>query len=738
MDKIKVKEDNSAEVARDQVAHWKGQIESSLKREKEWRKDARSCVKGYEARRTISFNMLYSNTETLGPALYSSTPKPAVMRRYKNDDDKVAKEAAEVLNRSLNYQMDTNGDSCSDFDDLMDDLVLAALVPGRGQVWYRYEPKMSLRMPALPMLEMREDGQTPKPQPPVQQVEDEYLNRELVPWDLYTQGFARQWKDVPWVARCHILTKDELIAQFKEHGGKVTCAAPETFDEDRVNGSEQGEEETKGAPPSACVWEIWDKVTRKVWFIAESYADAPLLVEDDPLGLSGFFPCPKPLIFTKQLSGLIPQTLYAYYKEQAEELETVSVRLRGLIRAMRIRGMYSALIDDIARVLDAEENTLIPITNAAAFEGGLKDSVWLVPIKDYVPVIQELWMQREQLKKVIYELTGISDIIRGSTVASETATAQDIKSKWGTLRLQTMQKRVQKYARTMLRIESEIMCKHFDQKKFQEMTDMELPTNEQKQQVQDAMAQTSQVAQMNGQPPEPPDPQVQKMLALPSWEEVLGFLKNNVLRSFRLDIETDSTLAESIRADQEEVTSMLTGVTQLIQGLTPAVQGGFLSFETAKGILVGVVRRFRLGSDLEGALDAAQAPPPPAEEAGKVEAQKAAVEQQKMQMQQQQQQQEMAMQQAQEDRQFALAEQKLDMEARQMEMQLKKAEMDQKMAFMQQEFELKQAEHAMKLREMELKADLAEKQVLGKLAVIEMQTQAAKTKAEAPAASKGE
>jgi hypothetical protein len=720
--------DQAAEKKRSQVQFWLKQIDESLLREEDWRKAGKDCVTMYEARKDISFNMLYANTETLSPALYSSTPKPAVMRRYKNEEDLVAKIGAEILNRALTYQMDTNGDAVNDFDELMEDIVLSGLVPGRGVVWYRYDAKFEQAAPALNVLEERDGGKAITPTPPVRKVVDEDILRELVPWDQYTQGFARQWRDVPWVARCHNLTKDELMAQFPECGAKVVCTSAEPEDTHQHKGSHA----ESGAPQTAAVWEIWDKTTKTVWFVSSGYAEGPMKQESDPLKLSGFFPCPRPLSFTRQLSGLVPQTLYEYYRAQAEELEAVTKRLKGLIQAMRIRGMYNALIDDIAQLLDSEENTLMPITSAGALEGDLQRAIWLVPIQDYVPVIQELWTQREQLKKVIYEMTGISDIIRGSTVASETATAQGIKSKWGTLRLQTMQGRVKRLAREMLRMESEIMCGHFGKAKFKAMTDTHLLTNEEREQLQQGLQAEAQSAMLAGEQPQPPNPQVLRALKSPTWEDVLKFLKNDMLRMFRLDIETDSTLADSIRADQEEMTAMLTAVTQLIQGLTPAVQGGFLGFETAKGILVGVARRFRLGSDLETALDSAQAPPPPAEEAGKAEAQQAAVAQQKQQMEMQAKQAEDARVQAQEDRQAEMAEKQLDMQMKQQQMALDSQRM-------QQDMEYAAAEHQMKMRELQLKSELAEKQVLGKLAVIEAQTQAAKVKAATPAPeSKGE
>ena len=71
---------------------------------------------------------------------------------------------------------------------------------------------------------------------------------------------------------------------------------------------------------------------------------------------------------------------------------------------------------------------------------------------------------REDIKGQIYEITGISDIIRGQTAASETATAQQIKGQYAGLRLKSMQETVALFASELLRIKAQIVCtKYQDQ-----------------------------------------------------------------------------------------------------------------------------------------------------------------------------------------------------------------------------------------------------------------------------------
>jgi len=81
-----------------------------------------------------------------------------------------------------------------------------------------------------------------------------------------------------------------------------------------------------------------------------------------------------------------------------------------------------------------------------------------VPLREVVGALQAAWQAREQAKQVIYEITGISDIIRGATKASETATAQDIKRQFGSLRLQNRQRDVAVFCTDILRIKAQLMC----------------------------------------------------------------------------------------------------------------------------------------------------------------------------------------------------------------------------------------------------------------------------------------
>jgi hypothetical protein len=113
---------------------------------------------------------------------------------------------------------------------------------------------------------------------------------------------------------------------------------------------------------------------------------------------------------------------------------------------------------------EGSNGTLIPVKNWAAFaeKKGLEGAISLVEILPIAQALKEAYMAFEQIKGQIYELTGISDIIRGQTQASETATAQKIKNNYASMRLKTYQDEVERFAERLLNLKAQIICKHFD------------------------------------------------------------------------------------------------------------------------------------------------------------------------------------------------------------------------------------------------------------------------------------
>lgn len=591
---------------------WLNELHYARKREDTYRKDADKTVRLYESERVTDlnstnngtpFNILYSNTETLSPALYNSPPRPEVNRRFR-DEDPMGKIGSELVERTLSFLLDSEGQGYETFDEVMQSSVTQALVAGRGIVRFKYEAES----PAGEVVDEKIE----------EDAEEDYLEQgsrlgetvssELIPWDRFLHGYAQRWGQVPWIAFEHRMSKLEVEENFgKEVAAKLKYESdPEMDMEGKV---------TPGELP-VCIYEVWDKVEKKVLFLSEAYAEEFLRQVNDPLNLVGFFPIARPLMLFRRISSLTPVPLYVFYEDQARELNQITVRIRRIILALKVRGFYDATIEGIEKLLTADDNTFLPAQNVAALQQGtsMEKSLFLMPIEKLITVLQQLYLQRQQVKQVIYDITGIADIMRGSTQASETLGAQEIKNQWGTLRLRKAQKEVARFARDNLRLMAEIAISKFAPETLLAMTGLKIPTQaellqqQMMQQLQAMQAQGQPQAPMPGQPQAPAAPAPAQMG--PSIEELQMMLQSDLLRSFHIDIETNSTIELEATQDKQDMAELMNAVAQFMNGIAPAVAQGILPFEAAKAMLLGIVRRFRFGVEVESVLEKMQQPPP--------------------------------------------------------------------------------------------------------------------------------
>lgn len=558
------------------VAYWIKEIELSDKAEEDWRKYAQHCVELFEGEsqkryasndsrtRNNEFNIFWSNTETLKPALYNSTPRPDIRRRFR-DKDPVGRAVAEVLERGISYCIDSY-----DFDAVIEDVVQDYLVTGRGLARVRYVPVFA--------------DQTQQ-----QVVYDEVLT-ELVEWDKVRFGYAKRWNKLPWVGFEHELTRDDLIQRFGDQIGNAVGLDIERKTDDKDAKSDQFKR--------ARVWEIWNKDKREVLFVAPSYKASPLKRIPDPLKLRDFWPIPRPLCSIHKTTSLIPTAEYSLYEAQAEELDRITRRINRIINALKVRGIYDSTISEMGSLFDQDDNKFIPATNVAQLynQGGLDKAIWMLPLDKIIVVLRELVQQREAIKAVIYEITGISDILRGASDPTETLGAQEIKQNWAGLRLQRRQKEVQRFVRDLIRLKAEIIAERFAPQTLQLMSGMELPSMADKAAAQQAVQQAQAMQQ-------PPDPKAMEVLSVPSWEDVIEVLHDDAVRAYRIDIETDSTIEGARQDEQKNVVELLEGISNFANAITPSVQGGLLPVDAAKAIMLSVVRRFKLGREVEDEID---------------------------------------------------------------------------------------------------------------------------------------
>ena len=568
---------------------WLDSVALARKNEEDWRKAAGEARDRYRGdsknNQGKKFNILFANTQITLPAIYNSTPIPDVRRRF-GDADPAGKIAAQVLERSLSYSFDAY-----DFGASMRSVVFDSVLAGRGVLRVRYEPSFEEGEEGEEEQEEAPAGEAMQPAAP--RLVFQKVCVEHVDWHDFIIGPGRKWEEVPWIGFEHRLTRDELKDRFGDIG--ATMPLDIVTDDARARNSDP--RDVPDVFKRGTVYEIWDKEEREVLFIAPSLPSKILNRVDDPLGLQEFWPIPRPIYDVVDSSSLVPIVPYSLYKDQAEELDHVTRRIDKLVEQCRYRGLRAADIAEFESLARAKDGEFIAVENAMQFaERGLDKAIWHAPLETLVSVIIQLMQHREALKATIYEITGLSDIVRGSTNAQETLGAQQIKAQFGSIRIQDRQAEVQRLARDAVRLMAELIGEKFEPETLGLMTGIDLPQAQQKMMAQ----QAAMMAQQSGQPV---PPEIEQVLTVPSWDEVMQVLRSDAMRGYRVDIETDSTVQADVARLKTNAAEFVQGFGGFVTAVGPAVQAGVMPMDVVADLLTAFARNFKLGRQAEDALE---------------------------------------------------------------------------------------------------------------------------------------
>ena len=513
---------------RETFARWKAELDFAQKDDKyvAWLHRCQKIVQRYRddrpnpqdtAKRRM--NILWSNVQTLLPAIYGKMPKAIVERRFQ-DRDPAARLASTILERVCSFQMEVGYYNAS-----IQKSVLDYLLPGMGQVWVRYEPQFEASEEAAENEQIEAEVEAEGPNRAAEDIAEEgdgsiyeklAYERVCVDYVFYRDfmwGPARNWQEVPWVGRRSWLTHSEIAEKFYDDDLHKAKRITLDYTPDKLKDTTSEEDKSVSYFKKAEIWEIWNKADRTVYFIAPNTPDVVLKEEKNPvLKLENFWPCPEPLFTTLTNDSLIPVPDYVEYQDQAQEVDDLTNRIAKITDAVRANGVYNASYPAIQRLLqEGTDNKLIPVDDWAAFseKGGMQGAMALVPMKEIMEVLLRLYEARAQVKTDLYEVTGISDIVRGqaSGGGAKTATEQRIKGQFANLRLQDRQSAVANFCRSTLKIMAEIISEMFSPDSLLQMSGVQ---QMQQDAVQKAVAKVKP-PQMPEMPPETP-PEAQQMM----------------------------------------------------------------------------------------------------------------------------------------------------------------------------------------------------------------------------------
>lgn len=634
---------------KEKAGKWIERINSATKYEKAWFDDAEKAQTAYTNEEVANdglgkgydYNITFANIETIVPAIINSTPIPDIRRRFA-DNDEPARIVADVLERGIRVQTDDNKLQIE-----LEASAQDAFLAGRGLVRLRFysdivggEPKpddiedaadedaaglrdrdpyeadeQSLSSGDGDVLDAERVGDSAgrighNGGPSLERVENERLVSEAVSWRDFRHGPAKRWDQLPWIAFRFVVPCDD---------------EGDEFDTDLIRSQYSDKEyaERTGSNKDITGWEIWCRKSRSVYFVSE---EGVMLKEiPDPLelttGLAGFFPICRPIQPIEVNGRLKPVNPQSIYRKLADELDDITKRIGKLVNAMKVRGWYAGLQKELENVIHLDDNEFTPIADAEiwAQNGGVEGAIAFWPLDRFVAAIKELYVAREQTKQAIYEITGISDIVRGASMASETATAQQIKTQWGSLRIQKMQRMIERAARDLFVMMAELLATKFTPETLQDMTGIPLiPSPEMQRAAQSGDQEALQ--------------QIRQM------QQVLALMDSKVASRYRIDVESDSTIRADLTRQKQEVAEFLQGAAAYFQAVAPLVQQGALPADAAVDIFASTARMFNLGKSVEDTLEkmvveAKKKAAEPQTEKPDPEMVKAQMEQQKMQAQ---------------------------------------------------------------------------------------------------------
>ncbi len=560
---------------RKEASRWLERIKKSEKREEDWRKDAGAAEAAYacdnksdegQTAKQYDFNILHSNVETIVPAIYNSTPIPDIRRRRieatgpeptpppqpqpgqpldmgqdaqlqtaiqqyqaqaqefasRKQRDTDAKTYGDLIERTIQVQIDDNR-----LDAEIEAEAQDSFVAGRGVVRLRFEADMASTA-----------------------MTNERITFEAVSWRDFRMGPCTRWDRCPWVAFKVPMTHDEMEA---------------LADEGMLDAQHEALEERQDDDDDDCddviVWEVWDKNSKQVLFIEEQ---GRLLKRiEDPLGIPGFFPIPQPIQPIAKVGSTIPVCPFTIYHKLADELDYVTKRINKVMKGLKVRGIVAGDASKLIELATADDNEIKVETNleALAQTGGLDKAIAWWPVEQGIKVLAQLYQQRESIKSSIYELTGISDIVRGASNAGETATAQQIKTQWGALRIQKMQRMIERQVRDIFTMMAQIISSKFSAETLTNMTGMEIT------------------------------------------EGVKALMAQPIDASYRVDVESDSTVRADLTRQKQDMTEFMSGTANFFASMAPVVQQAPEMAEPLSEIYAAAARFYKLGKGPEDALD---------------------------------------------------------------------------------------------------------------------------------------
>lgn len=331
----------------------------------------------------------------------------------------------------------------------------------------------------------------------------------------------RRWQ------RCHQIAIEEHYTEqeFAYIFGKKALVALPKSDQTGDN---------KGPPPPILVYEYWNEYTKETLYLPENGTDFVIPIdlpeeeEDEARNgiydLAGFFPMAKPLIMNQSTDRFWPVPEYYQLQDLLNEIHTIFSKITQLTKAIRARILYDSNVDGVAQALDEfAEGDALGIKNLTqalvGANGSLENVVQYIPVEKLINSIDQAYAALEQRLNTLYKLTGTSDLLQGLITDPQQRTfgERQMTEKYALNQIEPPQRAMAEFVADNYELLCEMALKNFKDESLAKYI-----------------------------MPETLEPEFQAQ-----YPQALELLKSENKR-FRIELETDSTIALNEQLDKQE------------------------------------------------------------------------------------------------------------------------------------------------------------------------------------------
>lgn len=629
---------------------WKAQITEAEERRKLFIDQAEESIKVYNAQKNMNvmndverrINVWWYCINTLLPAYYSSTPKAEVDLRKRSGG--VAYELGSVvLERNTQYAMDVH----FSFDQVGYLAALQFLLTGQAVLWARYEPKFETVMSEFALIKSPEgklvtpegkeyegdtsnlvetDSNIVMVSAEIERKVDEKAILEIVQYNDYLCSDARTEAEVEWRARRAFVSREKATSMF---GPEVAETLSYTSYPEVIKKSiRRRDDKYEG---KAELYEIWCEETDTVYWMSKDGEKTIIEASKPAIKFEKFYPC-SVITQSDDPDSVIPVSDYTHVRDQVLEVERLTTRIHAVTQAIRTNSVYDSTLGDQIEQLLTGDLKLIPVTNWPSYKqrGGLSNGVEGFNIEPYINALQVLQAARQTALTQLYETLKVSDLLRGTSEQYKSATANRLENAWSSMGLVVRQNMFCKFISDSVANLATIIAEQFEEETLLDIGNLpELispliqqppePVEAAPEGMGSPTAETAAPMPM----PAPPSPEEQMMRY---GQEIIGVLRDNKQRSYRIEVSTDSMVAVDQMQQQQEGMQLIQTTGAFFDQMRGLVEQYPPLLQFSMSLFQNMIKRFKGGKELDaifmGAFEqlgeimqakeeAAKQPPPP-------------------------------------------------------------------------------------------------------------------------------